>query len=338
MAQQMQAWQVAHPGSFESVFKLSDTVPKPTQQSLKSGQILVQVSRAAINPADYKIVELGMAARLITSFPKTPGMDLSGRVVAVADDVTDAKEGDLILARASPMKAFGSLAQFTVCEREGYSVIPKDLDLEQAAGVGTAGLTAYQTIAPYVKAGDQVFINGGSGGVGLWGIQIAKALGCQVTVSCSTGKADLCKSLGADSVIDYKTSDVLTELQKRGQVFSLCVDNVGNAPPNLYASSNDFLLPGSHFVFVGGHISAKSVLSLSTNLVRPSFLGGVKSKFVTYVTANKQKDLDQLRDWMAEGKVKTIVAATYSFQEADKAFEHLKKGSSGGKIIVRVEE
>ncbi|KAF5676164.1 quinone oxidoreductase [Fusarium heterosporum] len=337
MAQQMQAWQAAHPGSFESVFKFHDTISKPTAQSLKSGQVLVQVSRAALNPADYKIVELGMAARLITSFPKIPGMDLSGRIVAVADDVTEAKEGDLVLARATPTKAFGSLAQFTVCDREGYSVIPQDFDLEQAAGVGTAGLTAYQTIAPYVKAGDKVFINGGSGGVGLWGVQIAKAIGCQVTVSCSTGKADLCKSLGADDVIDYKTSDVVTELQKRGQVFSLCVDNVGNAPPNLYAYSNDFLLPGSHFVFVGGHVSAKSVLSLSTNLVRPSFLGGVKIKFVTYATANKRKDLDQLRDWMVEGKVKTIIAATYSFQEADKAFEYLKKGSSAGKIIIQVE-
>ncbi|KAJ4251015.1 hypothetical protein NW762_011665 [Fusarium torreyae] len=338
MAEQMQAWQVAHPGAFEKVFQFHDTIPKPTPQSLKPGQILVQVSRAALNPADYKICELGMASRAITSFPKTPGMDLSGRIVAVAEDVTEAKEGDFVLGRASPMKAPGSLSQFTVLDREGYTTIPSDLDLDQAAGVGTAGLTAYQTIAPHVKSGDKVFLNGGSGGVGLWGVQIAKALGCHVTVTCSTQKADLVRSLGADDVIDYKTSDVLAELKKRGQVFSHCVDNVGDAPPNLYAYSNDFLLPGSNFVFVGGHVSAKSFLSLSANLVRPSFLGGVKSKFLTYATANKSQDLEQLRDWMAEGKVKTVIDSTFSFKEADKAFEHLKKGSSGGKIIVRVEE
>ncbi|KLO81901.1 Uncharacterized protein Y057_7214 [Fusarium fujikuroi] len=321
---EMQAWQVAHPGPMEKVFRLT-TIPKPT--SLKPGQILVKVSRAALNPADYKVCELGIASRLITSFPKIPGMDLSGRVVSVAEDVTDAKEGDLVLARASPMKAWGSLAEYTVCDREGYTVIPETLDLDQAAG----------TIAPYVKSGDKVFINGGSGGVGLWGIQIAKALGCAVTVSCSTGKADLCRSLGADDIIDYKTSDVIAELKKRGQVFSHCVDNVGDAPPNLYASSNGFLLPGSSFVFVGGHVSAKSVLSLTTNLVRPSFLGGVKAKFVTYATANKKKDLDQLRDWLVEGKVKTVIDSTFGFKEADKAFEHLKKGSSGGKVMIHVE-
>ncbi|KAF4446887.1 hypothetical protein F53441_9518 [Fusarium austroafricanum] len=329
----MQAWQVANPGPISKTLSLK-TIPQPT---LKPGHILIKVSHAALNPADYKVCELGMASRLITSFPKIPGMDLSGRIVAVADDIKDAKEGDFVLARASPTKAPGSLAEFVVVEREGVSVIPESLDLTQTAGVGTAGLTAYQTIAPYVKAGDKVFLNGGSGGVGLWGVQIAKALGCHVTVSCSTGKADLCRSLGADDVIDYKTSDVISELQKRGQVFSHCVDNVGDAPPNLYATSNDFLLPGSNFVFVGGHISAKSFLSLTTSMARPGFLGGVKSKFVTYATANKQKDLDQLRDWMVEGKVKTVIDATFSFDEVDKAIEHLKKGSSGGKVIIRVE-
>ncbi|KAF0638976.1 hypothetical protein FPSE5266_05447 [Fusarium pseudograminearum] len=338
MAEQMQAWQAACPGTFESVFKHHASIPKPTPESLKPGQILIQVSRAALNPADYKVIELGLASRAITSYPKTPGMDLSGRVVAVAADVTDTKAGDYVLARASPLKAFGSLAQFTVCDKEGYSVIPEDMDLDQAAGVGTAGLTAYQTIQPYVKAGDKVFINGGSGGVGLWGIQIAKALGCHVTVSCSTGKAELCKSLGADDIIDYKTSDVMTELRKRGKVFSLCADNVGDSPPNLYGASNDYLLPGSSYVFVGGHVSAKSFLSLSAGIVRPAFLGGVKAKFVSYMTVNKTKDLNQLRDWMVEGKVKTVIDSTFGFMEADKAFESLKKGSSGGKIIVRVEE
>ncbi|CAF3446240.1 unnamed protein product [Fusarium graminearum] len=338
MAEQMQAWQAAGPGTFESVFKHHPSIPKPTPESLKPGQILIQVSRAALNPADYKVIELGLASRALTSYPKTPGMDLSGRVVAVAADVTDTKAGDYVLARASPLKAFGSLAQFTVCDKEGYSVIPEDMDLDQAAGVGTAGLTAYQTIQPYVKAGDKVFINGGSGGVGLWGIQIAKALGCHVTVSCSTGKAELCKSLGADEIIDYKTSDVMTELRKRGKVFSHCADNVGDSPPNLYGASNDYLLPGSSYVFVGGHVSAKSFISLSAGIVRPAFLGGVKAKFVSYMTVNKTKDLNQLRDWMVEGKVKTVIDSTFGFKEADKAFESLKKGSSGGKIIVRVEE
>ncbi|KAM5383843.1 hypothetical protein ACJZ2D_001832 [Fusarium nematophilum] len=263
----MRAWQAAHPGPFPQTFHL-DSIAQPS--SLQKGEILVQVLRSGLNPADYKMCEIGLASRAITSFPKIPGMDLSGRVVSVADGVTDVSKGDLVLARATPTKRGGSLSEYLVVNHDGYAPLPSDFDLDQAAGAPTAALTAYQTIAPYVKPGDKVFLNGGSGGVGLFGIQVAKALGCHVTVTCSTPKADLCKSLGADDIIDYKTSDVVVELEKRGQVFAVCVDNVGNSPPNLYASSHTFLQPSGKFVFVGGAMSSSSFLSLSKSLALPS--------------------------------------------------------------------
>ncbi|KAM0420428.1 hypothetical protein ACHAPT_011849 [Fusarium lateritium] len=333
----MRAWQVAHPGSFTDTLKLRDDIPRPSQK-LQDGQILVQVSHAGLNPADYKMCELGVASRAMTSFPKIPGMDLSGRIVEVAEGVTEAKEGDLVVARADPTKAGGSLSEFIVVNRDGYATLPEGFDLEQAAGVPTAAVTAYQTIAPYVKAGDKVFLNGGSGGVGLFGIQVAKALGCQVTVTCSTAKADLCKSLGADDIIDYKTSDVLAELKKRGQVFRHCVDNVGSSPSNLYAFSDNFLLDGSKFVFVGGHVTAGSLVSIMKTRVLPTFLGGGKNYFVTFITSNKRDDMGQVRDWLVQGKVRTVVDSVFDFEETDKAFEQLKKGSSGGKIIIRVQK
>ncbi|KAF4468824.1 quinone oxidoreductase [Fusarium albosuccineum] len=337
MATTMKAWQAASPGPFDKTLKLRDDLPRPSQK-LQDGQILVQVIRAGLNPADFKMCEIGLASRAITSFPKTPGMDLSGRIVDVAEGVTDVKNGDLVIARATPTKAGGSLSEFVVVDREGYATLPDGFDLDQAAGAPTAALTAYQTIGPHIKAGDKVFINGGSGGVGQFGIQVAKALGCHVTVTCSTAKADLCKSLGADDVIDYKTSDVLTELKKDGQVFSLCVDNVGDSPPNLYARAHDFLLPGSKFVFVGGHVSRSSFISLASSLFRPAFLGGGKHKFINYITANKASDLEQLRDWLVDGKLRTVIDSTFGFEEAGEALERLKKGASGGKIIVRVQE
>ncbi|KAF4983697.1 hypothetical protein FZEAL_913 [Fusarium zealandicum] len=332
----MRAWQCARPGPSDKAFVLHDDLARPSEK-LQDGQILVRVARAALNPADYKMVELGIASRALTSFPKIPGMDLSGHVVDVAEGVTDVKTGDAVLARAIPLKRGGSLAEFVVIDREGYAALPADSDMDQAAGAPTAALTAYQTIAPYVKPGDKVFVNGGSGGVGLFDIQVAKALGCHVTVSCSSAKADLCRSLGADDIIDYKTGDVIAELAKRGQVFAVCVDNVGNSPPNLYASAHTFLQPGASFVFVGGQISAASLWSLSRSLVLPSFLGGGKHKFVTFMTNNKRADLEQIRDWMAEGKVRTVVDTVFDFGEADKAFVRLKE-SRGGKIIVRVQE
>lgn len=337
MAQTMRAWQAAQPGAFKQTLKLHDDVPRPSEAELKDGQVLVEVARAGLNPADYKVCEIGLASRAITSFPKTPGMDLSGHVVAVAQGVTEVKAGDAVIGRANPKQSPGSLGQFLVLDRDAYAPLPVGFDLEQAAGAPTVALTAYQCIAPYVKPGDKVFVNGGSGGVGLSNIQVAKALGCHITVTCSTGKADLCKGFGADDVIDYRKEDVLAELRKRGQVFSLCIDNVGDSPSNLYASCGSFLLPGSKFVFVGGHVSAASMGSILKTRLLPSFLGGGSHQFVFFLTENKRKDLETVRDWMAEGKLKVNVDSTYSFEEADKAIEHVRKGAAG-KVLVRVQE
>ncbi|WYZ42615.1 hypothetical protein EsH8_VI_000314 [Colletotrichum jinshuiense] len=328
-------WQVASPGSFVKDLTLA-TVPTPSASDLKANQVLVQVVAASINPADYKFPDLGLVAKAMIPFPKCPGMDFSGRAVAVGPAITDIQPGDLVLGRVDPMAAQGTLSEYLVAERDGVAAIPGAVDLEQAAAVGTAALTAYQTIVPYVKAGDKVFINGGSGGTGTFGIQIAKALGCHVTVSCSTAKAALCKELGADEIIDYKTADVVAALRAAGKVFAVAVDNVGNSPPNLYKASDDFLLPDGHFKFVGGAVSFAQVKSLVPSLLLPGFLGGAKHKFEAFLTKNSHEDLSQIAAWMAEGKVKSVVDSTFEFEDAVKAFEKLKQGSSAGKIVVRV--
>ncbi|KAF6804867.1 zinc-binding dehydrogenase [Colletotrichum sojae] len=332
---EMRRWQIASPGNFIQSLTLA-TVPSPEIKALKPLEILVQVVAAGINPADYKFPDLGMVAKAMLPFPKSPGMDFAGRVFAVGGLVTDIQPGDAVIGRLDPLKAQGSLSEFVVADREGCAAIPDSGNLEQAAVVGTAALTAYQTIIPYVKAGDKVFINGGSGGTGTYGIQIAKAAGCHVTVSCSTAKADLCRSLGADEIIDYKTTDVVAKLKEGGKVFAVVVDNVGNSPPNLYKASDDFLLPEGHFKHVGGAISLAQVRSLVPSLLLPGFLGGAKHSFEAYLTKNSHADLAQIAAWMAEGKVKSIIDSSYSFEDVPKAYEKLKQGSAGGKIAVRV--
>ncbi|KAK1542170.1 zinc-binding dehydrogenase [Colletotrichum paranaense] len=336
---EMRRWQIPAPGAFIKDLALT-TVPTPSATALKPTQVLVQVVAAGINPADYKLPDLGLVAKAMVSFPRCPGMDFSGRAVAVGSEITDIAPGDLVVGRVDPLGSHGSLSEYLVAERDGVAAFPHGSgaaeSLEQAGAVGTAGLTAYQTIAPYVKAGDHVFINGGSGGTGTFGIQIAKALGCTVTVSCSTGKASLCKSLGADEIIDYKTSDVVSTLRAKGKVFAVVVDNVGNSPPNLYKASDDFLLEGGHFKFVGGAVSFAQVSSLVTSMFLPGFLGGAKHKFEAFMTKNVHADLAQIAAWMAEGKVKTVVDSTYEFEDAVKAYEKLKEGSAAGKIVVKV--
>lgn len=335
MPSTMQAWQIATPGLLEDVLKLVDNAEKPSEP-LQRGQILVQVVSAGLNPADYKMVELGFASKAITSFPKTIGMDLSGKVVAVGKDVTDVKANDAVLVRLDPTKAPGSLSQFITADYNGYAVLPADFDLDLAAGAPTTALTAYQSIKPYVQAGGKVFINGGSGGAGTYGIQIAKALGCHVTTSCSTAKRELCERLGADEIIDYKAGDLVTQLKQKETIFDLIVDNVGSSLPDLYQQSHHYLKPEGAFVLVGGSASLSSIKNVMKAKFTPSFLGGGRSKFITYMTKNDHDDLAQIAKWLGEGVIKTIIDSTFEFKETLKAYEHLKKGSSGGKVVVHV--
>lgn len=331
----MKAWQLAHPGEVQDVLKLN-TVPRPAASSLKATEILIRVISTSINPADYKVPAMGIGARAIISFPKTPAMDLSGEVAAVGPGVTDILVGDYVMARVSPLKRPGALSEYVVAQRDGYAKMERSVDLDVAASVGTAGLTAYQTIKPYVKPGDRIFINGGSGGTGTFGIQIAKLLGCHVTVSCSTGKAELCKSLGADEIIDYKTSDVVEELTKLGRVFSLIVDNVGYSPMNLYRKTGHVLLADGVFVLVAAGKHIGHAISAFGDFVRPSLLGGGKNKMVIFLTSNNRDDWVALAEWVNEGKLTAVIEKKFEFGETLAAFEHLQKGSTGGKVVVHV--
>ncbi|EGY14089.1 reticulon-4-interacting protein [Verticillium dahliae VdLs.17] len=142
---------------------------------------------------------------------QTPGVDLSCRVVAVGRKVVDISPGEGVFGRLSPVKP-GSLAEYVIAPYEGIVVLPVSISPWLAGAAGTSPLVANQSIAPDFQAADKVFINGGSGGVESFAIQVAKALDCHVTVTCSTDKIGLCQSLGADEVIDYKKVDVMNAL------------------------------------------------------------------------------------------------------------------------------
>ncbi len=190
-------------------------------------------------------------------------------------------------------------------------------------------------ISPNVKPGDKIFINGGSGGTGSFGIQIAKARGCHVTVSCSPGKADMCRSLGADEIIDYTSTDVSQALKTKGQVFSLVVDNAGT-PENLYKAADDFLLPQGKFVQIGGQLNLHAAGMIASRLLLPSFLGGGKSRYEMYNIKHDQAGLKQLGQWVAEKKVKVVLEEVYELEDLPKAFEKLRKGRNAGKLVVHV--
>ncbi len=208
----MKAWQFASASpTVEKNLKLNTSAPLPAgSTSLPADRILVQVLAVSLNPVDHKLPEIPLLGRLITGSPATPSIDYAGRVVATGPiskkvSSTDLKLGQLVFGRLDRPTKFGTLAEYTIAPRAGCAPIPSGVSVMDATCAATAALTAYQSIIPKIKgaAGKRVFINGGSGGTGTFGIQIAKAAGCHVTTSCSGANVGLCESLGADTVIDY---------------------------------------------------------------------------------------------------------------------------------------
>jgi NADPH:quinone reductase-like Zn-dependent oxidoreductase len=158
-----------------------------------------------------------------------------------------------------------------------------------------------------------------------------------VTTSCSTANIDLCKSLGADEVLDYKSADILGQLSKIGPTFDLAIDNVGT-PANLYKQSHNFLVPAGTFVQVGLAVSFGGAQQLAGNLLTPAFLGGGKRKYEVMFVSMISEDLAQLGAWMKEGKIRNVVDSTYKFDNAPNAFLRLKTGRAKGKIVVHVKK
>lgn len=328
----MRSWQyTTTKGGLENNLKLNPTPlpqPKPTQH-------LVQMLAVALNPVDYKPAEIAIFSRLAIPKPATPGIDFVGRIVTPAAGSTF-KPGQLVfgVAGTSPFAA-GALREYAVTEQKGTVAVPEGLEARDAATIGVAGLTAYQSLLPYVKKGDRVFINGGSGGTGAFGIQIAKAKGCHVTTTCSTANVQLCESLGADAVIDYKQQGVLAALKANGQVYDHVVDNVGH-DTSLYWKCHEYTTSGAKYVAVGADPSLGMVWNMLKITLWPGFLGGAKRKYQSIFAQTRNDELTQVAAWMREGKVKAVVDQVFGFEEAPEAVRKLKTGRAKGKIVVDV--
>ena len=333
----MKAWHfTATNGGLEKNLKFNDAASAPPSTKLSSEQVLVEVISMSLNPVDYKLPELPVVGRLVVTKPASPGIDYCGRVVSTGSGV-NLEPGQVVFGRLDAPTQFGTLGQYVIAPRAGAAPLPDGIDPDQAAALGTACITAYQSIIPNVKQDDRIFINGGSGGTGTFGIQIAKAIGCHVTTTCSTGNVQLCKDLGADEVIDYKTTDVVRELKARGQAFALAVDNVGT-PPELYEAADYYLKDGAKYVQVGAPMSLGSLWTIISRMCWPTVLGGGKRAFEFVQVKNNLDHFAQIGQWMKAGKVKAVIDSVFELQDGPKAYEKLKEGRAKGKIIVHVTE
>lgn len=329
----MRTWQYsAIHGNLEDSLTLKDDVPIPSISSLRKDELIVEVISASLNPVDYKLPGTPIVGRLMVSRPATPGIDLCGRVAGKHPANTSFEEGQLVFGGYNMINQRGTLSQYCVIPMANVAPVPEGVDPHHAAAVGTAATTAYQSLMPStLQAGAKIFINGGSGGTGTWGIQFAKALGASVVATCSTANVELCKQIGADEVVDYKKTDIVADLKARGNVFDLVIDNVGSTT-GLYDHSKQYLKPGGTFVLVGvGGMSISGIFSTMMKQLRPGQKG-----FYFVQQKNDRKFFEQIGRWMGEGKARAVIDSTFSFEEVQQAYRKLREGRAKGKIVVRV--
>jgi NADPH:quinone reductase-like Zn-dependent oxidoreductase len=309
------------------VLKYED-VAKPTPDD---NQLLVKVHAASINPYEWHymrgtpyIMRLGVGLGAPTD--SSLGVDFSGTVEAVGKSVTQFKVGDEVFGGHG-----GALAEYVVVPELGTVALkPPNITFEQAAAVPIAAITALQGLRDtgQLKAGQKVLINGASGGVGTFAVQIAKSYGAEVTGVCSTHNVELVKSLGADHVVDYTREDFTQGNQRYDMIF----DNIGNHPLLDYRR---VMQPNGIFVIVGGPKGdwlGPLVIPLRAKVLAPF----VSQKFDFFLANLSHGDLEILRDLMQTGKVTPVVDRTYPLSEVAAAMQYLEAGHARGKVVITV--
>ena len=312
--------------------KLAD-IEKPTPSD---DQLLVRVHAASINPYDWHFIEgtpyvmraMGVGLRK----PKNIrlGTDFAGTVEAVGKNITQYKPGDEVFGGAP-----GAFGQY-VCRRATGAVAlkPAALTVEQAAAINIAGITALQAVRDQgkVQPGQKVLINGASGGVGTFAVQIAKSYGADVTGVCSARNTELVQSLGADHVIDYTKED----FTKGAERYDVVIDNVAN---HSLSECRKVLTPNGTYVMIGGGgASEQGFLGAMGNVLKAGIYSRfVKQKMGFMMAQPSTQDLTLLADMMQSGKLKAVIDRTYKLDQVPEAVRYVEEGHARGKVIITVE-
>ena len=306
-------------------------IDKPTP---RDGEVLVRIRASAVNPADYYTVTGPMMARVLgrngMRAPKETrvGTDYSGTVEAVGPNVTEFTAGDHVFGGRT-----GAYAEYVVAKADrGMTTKPANVSFEEAGVVAIAGVTALQGLRDKanVKAGDKVLVTGASGGVGSFAVQIAKALGAEVTAECRTSNIELVRSLGADHVIDYTKED----FAKMDERYDVLFDN---ASTHSWAASQRVLKPDGALVLVGSPPKGKHLGPLP-HIGRLWFGSKLRRgrKLVFYIAQINKESITTLARMMEAGEVKPVVDRTFPLDRTGEAMEYFHTGHPRGKVAIAV--
>jgi len=307
-------------------------VEKPTPAD---DELLIKVHAASLNPYEWHFMSgKPFLVRMIAGWraPKRYrlGIDFSGTVVAIGKNVTHFKIGDAVFGGAD-----GALAEYVNLREDDRSLAaaPSNMNFEQTASVAIAGLTALQALRDkgQVHAGEKVLVNGASGGVGTFAVQIAKAYGAEVTGVCSTRNLDMVRSLGADHVIDYTQED----FTQAGVHYDLIIDIVGS---HSFLQYRHALTPTGTLVIVGGS-PGDPVLGALDAPIRAMFLKPFVSQHFVLLLAdvNRKADLEFLGGLMQSGKLTPVIDRHYPMAQIQDAMRYVETGHTRGKVLIDID-
>jgi NADPH:quinone reductase-like Zn-dependent oxidoreductase len=297
----------------------------------KENQVLVKIHASSLNFGNLVLLKgepflARFAFGLTKPKYRIPGGDIAGRVEAVGKDVTQFQPGDEVFGDLSGC-GWGGFAEYVAVPEHALALKPANLSFEEAAAVPMAGVTALQGLRDKgkIQSGQKVLINGASGGVGTFAVQIAKSFGAEVTGVCSTRNIDILQSLGADDVIDYSKED----FTKKTKTFDLIVGVNGHHSISDYKR---LLNPNGTFVHVGGSGSQM----FQAMALGPWISLTEKKKVGTFLQRANQKDLILMKELIEDGKVKPVIDRCYKLDEVNEAFSYFAEGHAQGKVVLSV--
>jgi NADPH:quinone reductase-like Zn-dependent oxidoreductase len=312
----------------EGVLRLAE-VARPT---IGDDEILVHVRAASLDRGTWHLMAGLPYPMRVMGFglrrPKAanPGRSMAGTVKSVGKNVTEFKPGDEVYGTCD-----GSFAEYARARAGLLAPKPANLSFEQAAAVPVSGLAALQAVRDkaQVQAGEKVLIVGASGGVGTFAVQIAKAVGAEVTGVCSTAKTDLVRALGADHVIDYTIEDFADGEHR----YDAILDIGGNRPLSQLRRA---LTPRGRLVIVGGETDGRWLGGADRLLRAPMLSPLVSQKLGTLTTSENAQDLMVLRDFLEAGKIAPAIDRTYPLSDVRAAIRYLQEGHARGKVVITV--
>ncbi|MEI1278176.1 NAD(P)-dependent alcohol dehydrogenase [Leptospira venezuelensis] len=304
-------------------------VQKPTP---KDNEVLVRVKAASVNAADWRMMKADpFLVRFYAGLFKPKkisvlGADVAGTVEAVGENVTKFRPGDEVFGDVFA-SGFGAFAEYKCGREDEFVLKPSNISFEEIAALPLAGMTALHSLRDFgkIEEGQKVLINGASGGVGTFAIQLAKYFGAHVTAVCSTSKIAQAMSLGADQVIDYTKEDFI----QNGKKYDLIVGVNGYRSLSDYKSA---LIPKGRYVMAGGG-SAQLFQAL---LLGPFISLRGSQKIIAASSEPNQKDLIFLSELMRSGKIKSVIDKRYKLEEVPKAIQYVEQGHAAGKVIISV--